>query len=246
MTCAGRVGQIAGCLEKRNDGEVVDRAARLGWKPDRLVLAGKSNKLPRSVHYAGTWAVQMLDTSIPNLAVAPMAERHALALYHLIQENCSHLTAHGDYGDLVAAPLASITAELKRPTSNNLRFGIFVGQRLVGSMDLVPVAPPRYGLGYWLGESSTGKGYATAALQALLEFARTKLRATDVFAGVAHGNWRSRAVLERVGFSAVETFEKYQRVHRGLAQLEGDTAASPGLPAGHLPLLAGKSLNSLE
>jgi RimJ/RimL family protein N-acetyltransferase len=147
----------------------------------------------------------------------PLAERHSLELYELIQENCSHLTAHGDYEDLVAAPLASITAKLKLPTSNDLRFGIFVGRQLVGSMELVPVAPPRYGLGYWLGESFTGKGYATAALQALMEFARTELKATDVFAGVTHGNWRSRAVLERVGFSAVEAFEKYQRFHRGLA-----------------------------
>lgn len=159
----------------------------------------------------------MLVTPIPNLVVTPLAEHHSLALYELIQENSSHLTAHGDYEDLVAAPLARIAAEFKQPTNSNLRFGIFVRRQLVGSIDLVPVAPPRYGLGYWLGETSTGKGYATAALQALMEFARTELRATDIFAGVTHGNWRSRAVLERVGFAAVETFDKYQRFHRRLA-----------------------------
>lgn len=50
-------------------------------------------------------------------------------------------------------------------------------------IDLVPVDPPKYGIGYWLGETHTGRGLATAACQEVLELARDQLAATDLFAG---------------------------------------------------------------
>ena len=157
---------------------------------------------------------RMLRTGISALVVSPLNEGHALALYDLVQENRSHLTAYGDYADLVAASLEALEAQLAEGT--NLQFGIFLHQKLIGRVDLVPVAPPRYGLGYWLARRSMGKGYATAALKALLEYARTDLQATGVYAGVTNGNWRSAAVLERAGFLPVEVFEKYTRFHRAL------------------------------
>lgn len=158
----------------------------------------------------------MLETSISGLVLITLTERHAPALYELVQQNRLHLTAHGDYKDLVAAPLASFSMELAEPANRNLQFGISLQMQLVGRIDLIPVDPPRYGLGYWLAQTATGKGYATAALQALLEFASIELQASDIFAGVTHGNWRSAAVLERAGFAPVETFERYTRFHRAL------------------------------
>ena len=160
----------------------------------------------------------MIATSMSGLVLVALNEHNSSALYELVQENRFHLTAHGDYADLVAAPLEALEAELTGMTSHNLRFGIFLGQKLIGSMDLIPVAPPRYSLGYWLAQSWTGRGYATAALRALLEYAIADLQASDIFAGVTHGNQRSIAVLERAGFLPVESFEKYTRFHRSLAQ----------------------------
>ena len=156
----------------------------------------------------------MIKTSIDGLVLAPLTEDHSLALHELIQENRAYLTANGDYADLIATPLKRLALELAGPSSRNLRYGICVRQQLLGRIDLIPVAPPHYGIGYWLAESATGKGYATAALQALLKFARAELQATDIFAGVTHGNSRSSAVLERAGFVPVETFERYTRFHR--------------------------------
>jgi len=80
----------------------------------------------------------------------------------------------------------------------------------------VPVDPPRYGLGYWLAEDATGHGYATAAVRALLDHART-LQATDVLAGVTHGNDRSVALLRRLGFARVAEFDSYDRYHRAVS-----------------------------
>ncbi|RYG79534.1 MAG: N-acetyltransferase [Alphaproteobacteria bacterium] len=158
----------------------------------------------------------MLRTSVSALALSPLNEGHARALYELVQENRSHLTAYGDYRDLEAISLQALEAQLAEGAGCNLQFGIFLHQELIGRVDLVPVAPPRYGLGYWLAQRWTGKGYATAALKALLEFAGTDLQATDIYAGVTHGNWRSAAVLERAGFLPAEVFETYTRFHRAL------------------------------
>jgi ribosomal-protein-serine acetyltransferase len=91
----------------------------------------------------------------------------------------------------------------------------FLRGSLIGRADLVPVDPPRYGLGYWLGEEATGHGYATAAVRALLDHARS-LGATDVLAGVTHGNDRSVALLRRLGFARVAEFDAYDRYHRAV------------------------------
>ena len=158
----------------------------------------------------------MIRTEISALAVYTLNNSHALDLHNLIQENRAHLTAHGDYTDLVAASPEALEGQLIEGTDHNLRFGIFLHQKLIGRIDLVPVTPPRYGLGYWLAQHSTGKGYATAALRALLDFAATELQATDIYAGVTKGNLRSEAVLQRAGFLPAESFEKYTRFHRRL------------------------------
>ena len=158
----------------------------------------------------------MLKTPIPGLVLVSLSEGHASALYELVQQNRGHLTAYGDYAGLVATTLEGFMLELSE-ASSDLRFGIYLQQQMVGRIDLIAVAPPRYGLGYWLAQSATGKGYATAALKALLEFASTELHASDVFAGVTHSNSRSAAVLERAGFVPAENFERYTRFHRALA-----------------------------
>ncbi|WP_417309520.1 GNAT family N-acetyltransferase [Devosia sp.] len=67
-----------------------------------------------------------------------------------------------------------------------------------------------------MAQEATGQGHATAALEALLGFATTTLRATDIYAGVTHGNTRSAALLGRTGFTRTETFDTYSRYHRAL------------------------------
>lgn len=158
----------------------------------------------------------ILRTTLPGIVVAPLEAHHAPILFQLVQDNRSHLTAHGDYADQVASSLEGLVDELSNPTKGGFQFGIFVQQELIGRIDLVPVDPPRYGIGYWLAQSSTGKGYATAALNAAVEFACIELVATDIYAGVTHGNWRSAAVLERAHFKPNERFERYTRYHRAL------------------------------
>lgn len=56
-------------------------------------------------------------------------------------------------------------------------------------------------LGYWLDESSQGKGAMTLAVQALVNHALSVWRLNRVEIRVAEENRRSRAIPERLGFS---------------------------------------------
>lgn len=158
----------------------------------------------------------VLATSLADLTLRLLEKADARALHDLVHENCLHLTALGDYAELVSTSLAKLEAELANTATSNLRFGIFLAGTLVGTADLVPVDPPRYGLGYWLAKDATGKGYATAAIGRLVAFAREDLGASDIYAGVTHGNHRSQALLGRLGFLPVATFERYTRYHCAL------------------------------
>ncbi|NLK08241.1 MAG: GNAT family N-acetyltransferase, partial [Firmicutes bacterium] len=64
-----------------------------------------------------------------------------------------------------------------------------------------------------LGCKYTGSGYVTAACRSLMSYGKNKLGAVDFWAGVTHGNDKSTAVLERLGFKVVERLEKHTRFH---------------------------------
>ena len=134
----------------------------------------------------------------------------------LVQQNRDHLTRHGDFGELADRALNDTTRDLEE--SDELLFGIFAQRHLVGTASLVAVNPPRYGCGFWLAESATGRGIASAAVTRLVDFARRDLSASDVFAGVTHGNDRSAAVLERSGFVRTVEFQNHTRFHRDLTR----------------------------
>ena len=57
----------------------------------------------------------------------------------------------------------------------------------------------------------------TASISALLEYANRELMATEVLAGVTHGNHRSSRLLMRLGFSPTEKFPTYTRYRLVLA-----------------------------
>jgi ribosomal-protein-serine acetyltransferase len=153
--------------------------------------------------------------AVSEVRIRELGPADAVDYHALVQRNAGHLTRLGDYRDEVAAGVADFTAQFSAPAEVPVRFGVELDGRLVGRVDLVPVDPPRYGLGYWVAEDVTGRGLATAAVAALLGHAR-QIGATDVFAGVTHGNVPSVALLRRLGFAVVADFESYTRFHLSL------------------------------
>ncbi|MEU9581125.1 GNAT family N-acetyltransferase [Streptomyces chilikensis] len=158
-----------------------------------------------------------LGTDIARLTLRALTAEQTDEYYALIDRNREHLTRYGDYRAPAASDHRAARAELLDDPYPSLRCGVHLHGALIGRVDLVAVDPPKYGFGYWLDHAATGHGYATAACRALIEYGATVLGATDVFAGVTHGNDRSSAVLTRLGFRAAEIFDTYTRYHRALA-----------------------------
>ncbi|MDQ0727965.1 GNAT family N-acetyltransferase [Microbacterium sp. W4I20] len=154
---------------------------------------------------------EWLVTTIDEVRLRPLGIGDVASLRKVVADNRAHLTAGGDYGDLVTLDHAGLADRLVRDDTAGFLFGIFEDNRLQGVVSLVPVDPPRYGCGYWLAEEATGRGLATASLRALIDHAHRAVGATEIFAGISHGNVRSEAVLSRAGFAPVEVFSSYTR-----------------------------------
>jgi RimJ/RimL family protein N-acetyltransferase len=152
-----------------------------------------------------------IRTATAALTLRPLTAVHAPIYFEVLDRNRAHLSQHGDYQDEANATEEWVVDHLGEHAPD--RYGIWLDQHLIGRIDLVHVEPPRYGLGYWLSHDATHRGYATVACGALIDFARTRRGATDIFAGVTHGNSRSVAVLERLHFEPIADLGTYTRYH---------------------------------
>ncbi|HZE37955.1 MAG TPA: GNAT family N-acetyltransferase [Stackebrandtia sp.] len=161
-----------------------------------------------------------IGTLEPRLRLRELTVADAADYHDLLRASRDHLTEFGDYDREVNATLDDIREHLADPTDRNLRYGLRLDGALIGRIDLNPVNPPNYSIGFWLGADARGHGYATLAAEALIAHARDALDATDVWAGVTHGNVRSGRVLDRLGFKRTEDFDTYTRFHLGLSRGE--------------------------
>ncbi|MET8567593.1 GNAT family protein [Streptomyces sp. NPDC004783] len=159
-----------------------------------------------------------IRTHVPGLVLRELTLEDADAYYALLDRNREHLSRLGNYREESGATPAWVREHLSEDPGLSHRYGIRLNGELIGRVDLIAVAPPRYGTGYWLCESHVGAGHATAACAALYVYAARELGATDIFAGVTHGNAKSVALLERLGFGPVAEFEDYTRFRLSLVQ----------------------------
>ncbi|WP_018353628.1 GNAT family N-acetyltransferase [Longispora albida] len=157
-----------------------------------------------------------LRTDIEDLVLRELTIADTEAYHALLQASAGHLTQFGNYEDDLAQSLEDVREYFRNPDDDNYRFGLWYQGELAGRADLNPVNPPHFVLGYWLGGTYTGKGLATAGCEALIRYAGKELAATEIYAGVTHGNDKSVAVLDRLGFEQVAEFEDYTRYRRVL------------------------------
>jgi RimJ/RimL family protein N-acetyltransferase len=154
-----------------------------------------------------------LPTSIAGLELRELTVDDADRYYELLQANRPHLTQFGDYDEEVNQTLDEVHEYFVCPTDENYRYGIWASEELVGRVDLSPVDPPQFLIGFWLARNATGLGYATAACRAIIQYGRDELEASDIYGGVTHGNHKCAAVLKRLGFAEVAAFEDHTRFH---------------------------------
>lgn len=162
----------------------------------------------------------VLSTEAEGLLLRSLGVEDLERYAELVARNRSHLTSHGDYEELVHMSEQDLENELndERPG----RFGVWLDQELIGRVDLIPQDGTNAVLGYWLDANRVGSGFATVACRTLLGFGAENLGITDLWAGVTHGNDRSVAVLQRLGFEEVADMGTYTRFHRGLGDRDDD------------------------
>jgi RimJ/RimL family protein N-acetyltransferase len=156
-----------------------------------------------------------IPLTVHGVELRPLAASDAAEYCLLVRRNASHLGQ--DYVLDINADEAEHAEAFARNPDPPVMFAIIADGNLIGRIDLVPVDPPRFGLGYWVSQDHTRNGIATAAVGAAVTYARRTLAASDVYAGVSHGNTTSEGVLERNGFTWVASFDTYVRFHRGLS-----------------------------
>jgi ribosomal-protein-serine acetyltransferase len=132
------------------------------------------------------------------------------AYFGLVDVSRAHLNRFGDHQFEHDATIEDLRAYFEHPWDHNVRFGIWCRGALAGRVDLNPIDPPRWVIGYWLGSGFTGRGIATVAGRAAIGHAET-LGATEIYAGVTHGNDASVAVLRRLGFDHIQDLEDRSR-----------------------------------
>jgi ribosomal-protein-serine acetyltransferase len=160
-----------------------------------------------------------LETEFEGLTLVKLTDAHADRYFDLLARNRDHLTAFGDFNEVLTVTEEDIRLELG--TDEAARFGILLSGALIGRVDLQPRGSSDAVLGYWLDMAQVGHWYATASCRAVIDAGRASMRVDDVWAGVSRGNERSEALLRRLGFEPVADMGTYTRFHLDARRGEG-------------------------
>jgi ribosomal-protein-serine acetyltransferase len=145
-------------------------------------------------------------------------ERHAAALFALIQDNHARLSAWVPWLDRTATLEATrqhVRRRLQRfAEGNGFAAGIWQEGRLVGEIGLDYIDWPNRltEVGYWLGATFEGRGLVSRACRAVVAHAFGELGLKRVQIRCAVENVRSRAVPERLGFRLEGTLRSAERL----------------------------------
>lgn len=90
---------------------------------------------------------------------------------------------------------------------NGFHAGIWVDGQIAGCVGFHQINWPnrKTSIGYWLGETFQGRGLMTSACRVLTDYALTELKLNRVVIECATENAKSRAIPERLGFTAEGT-----------------------------------------
>ncbi|MBN9387800.1 MAG: GNAT family N-acetyltransferase [Chloroflexi bacterium] len=146
-------------------------------------------------------------------------ERHAQALFELTDRSREHIREWLPWVDgstTVEASRNFIKISLKQYAENDgLAVGIWYKGELAGtaSFHYFDWHTRRTEIGYWLGQEFTGKGLMTRAVRRLVEYGFDELNLNRIEIRCAPGNRKSRAIPERLGFTAEGTLRQVGFIH---------------------------------
>lgn len=144
-----------------------------------------------------------LKTNTPQLRLRQLTAHDTQNLLHLIEKNQSHLTRLGDYQDMVVKSAKQIGKDLTNP--HETQYGVFLMDKLIGSVSLIEYQTSIFGLGYWIDSEHAGRGYTTEAVRTIAHHAFTEQAVTELWAGIKHKNEPSIRLVEQLGFELART-----------------------------------------
>ncbi|MFF2091807.1 GNAT family N-acetyltransferase [Paenibacillus sp. NPDC058174] len=142
--------------------------------------------------------------------------RHANELYQLIdgsRESIGRWLAFPNQTKKVEDSLTFIEKSLKRLSDNNGYWaGIWHKGKIAGSIGFIYMdwSARKTEIGYWLGDEYLGKGLVTKATTLFINHSFKELDLRKVEINVASENLKSRAIPERLGFTAEGTIRNYE------------------------------------
>ncbi|GMK41292.1 GNAT family N-acetyltransferase [Paenibacillus sp. CCS19] len=141
------------------------------------------------------------------------------ALYALIDRNRDYI------GQWLKFPSMTLSVDdsgafiertrLRYAKDDGYWIGIWEGSQLVGSIGYLYMDQDnrKTEIGYWLGREFEGRGIITRAIQALIQFAFSRLHMNKIEIGAASSNARSRAIPERLGFQREGEIRDYEFIN---------------------------------
>ena len=114
------------------------------------------------------------------------------AMFEAQNNNLDHIA---EFGNTIYATIEEATRA--RLEDGWTKFGIWKDDKFIGVESFKP-GDDTAEVGYWLDTGYTGKGYASTATKALVDYLSTKY--STLTADIAEGNDKSIGVAERVGF----------------------------------------------
>lgn len=140
------------------------------------------------------------------VSIIPAAIEHAPELAALVAQNTEYLRAYlpavADLSSVEAAQTHLASCADRASRNGLFEWHLFVDGSLCGSVRLKDIDPiaRKAAVGYFLGGQFTGRGIATSALRAILDYGFGPLDLNRMELRCAAGNGPSRRVAERLGF----------------------------------------------
>ena len=103
-------------------------------------------------------------------------------------------------------------AQEKALKNESYNFMIFQNNKMIGGIGLTEFRKRSCELGYWLGKKYWGNGFATEAVNGILDFGFNNLKRKEIYAAYKLGNEGSKRVLKKCGFQFFREKEEFDSI----------------------------------
>lgn len=147
--------------------------------------------------------------------------KDAAALFAQVDKNRKYLSAFLPWVDSTQsiADVENFISKKRELYSSNRGFtlGIWSDDQIVGCVELHEIDwdVGQSSVGYWIAEDFTGKGLATAATRAIVDYGFNNYGLNRIGLSAVAANRKSRAIAERLGFTLEGVLRQYVKLSDG-------------------------------